>query len=508
MPAEVLVRLERVDTPLSPGTIHFHPRYEHFLKRCGLETAADVLDLSGEIVCGHPTRHVARVELKNRVVYLKREHVVGWQDRFKNARAGFGWVSKCEREARTLQRLEAAGLTGPQWLAYGTDVEGRAFLMIDELAGTEARRLLGDTSLSLAQRRKAIAAAGRSAAALHDAGFATPELAAKHLFVGPDRDSATLIDWQSAPPPGTVAEAERIRSLAGLHASVAEDLAGPRDRLRFLRAYLGTRGRTRHRLRSIEKLAAKQRSRSSKRDQRQSTVTAPQRLVWLRGEEVCAIPDLVPFWPRDVDGPPFYIEGHSQHDEEWVTFSNGRRGLVKRFRTTDLLGRTFAALRGRPWRSPGATAGRILFHLERFGIPAPRLLAFGQRTTGRTTAESFVLFEPTPNGFAVSAAIERFSAENRDELLNGAGRLLRRLHDAGCRLRSAKNPRLTAFEDGKLELSSPFAVELFKRISNAVRARDQTELCNRELGISNDSDRQTVLASYAGAGRIAGNWVR
>jgi hypothetical protein len=37
--------------------------------------------------------------------------------RLKNYRAGFGWVSRCEREAMTLQALESCGLPGPQWLA-------------------------------------------------------------------------------------------------------------------------------------------------------------------------------------------------------------------------------------------------------------------------------------------------------------------------------------------------------------------------------------------------------
>ena len=39
----------------------------------------DYLDLPGEIVSGHPDRHVARVEVDGRVCYLKRQHRVGWR---------------------------------------------------------------------------------------------------------------------------------------------------------------------------------------------------------------------------------------------------------------------------------------------------------------------------------------------------------------------------------------------------------------------------------------------
>ena len=117
------------------GFIAHHPRYKAWLLRAGIDTPYAALNLTGEVVCGHPARHVARVELAGRrVAYLKREHVVGWPTRLKNFRAGFGWVSRSEREAETLRRLEAAGLPGPQWLAYGEDARGRAFLLVDEVA--------------------------------------------------------------------------------------------------------------------------------------------------------------------------------------------------------------------------------------------------------------------------------------------------------------------------------------------------------------------------------------
>ena len=108
------------------------------LVRRGFEDPRALLDLSGEIVGGHPDRHVVRVVLgtgRGRVVaYLKREHRVPVRDRIANACAGFGFVSKSVREARTLEQLRAAGVPVPRVLAYG-ECGGRAFLLVRALRG-------------------------------------------------------------------------------------------------------------------------------------------------------------------------------------------------------------------------------------------------------------------------------------------------------------------------------------------------------------------------------------
>src|SRR5690242_9263267 len=101
MPVETAERIPRVrSSSVVPRSafraprsfVVFHPRYERFLRRCGVGSAEAALALRGEVVCGHPDRHVARVELgggsARRVVYLKREHVVGLRTRLKNRLAG------------------------------------------------------------------------------------------------------------------------------------------------------------------------------------------------------------------------------------------------------------------------------------------------------------------------------------------------------------------------------------------------------------------------------------
>ncbi|MBN9120889.1 MAG: phosphotransferase, partial [Planctomycetes bacterium] len=182
------------------GTLTVDPAFEELFALAGLTTAAAFLGLPGEVVTGHPDRNVTRVVLPgtDRAFYLKRQHVVGWREKWRNRRAGFGWVSRCGREADLLQRLRAAGLPAPRWAAFGTH-GSRAFLLLEEVPGAvELRRLLSDNELSPTDRRHIAENIGRAVAAVHAAGFTTPDLTAKHVLVHPKSLAVTFLDWQSA----------------------------------------------------------------------------------------------------------------------------------------------------------------------------------------------------------------------------------------------------------------------------------------------------------------------
>jgi hypothetical protein len=436
------------------------------------------------VVSGHADRHVVRVELRagsgSRVAYLKREHTDSLRWKLRNWVAGFGWVSRCEREAKTLSALEAAGLPGPQWLACGTDARGRAFLLVDELAGaTELPTLLADgTDLCrLAER------IGTTLGELHAAGFGTPDLAAKHLLVGDG--AVSVIDWPSAPKPGRVREVDVVRWLGRLHAGVAEELADTRERLRVLWAYRRACRRLGRGVplpfgfmaKAIHAAAGRAGAKAKR-----PTPDATQRLVWVRGEEVVAIPEVAADWPTPAVGEPFYPPtptptpppGH----RERVTLPGGQSAVLVRFHTVDPVGRMLATLRERPWRSPSATAARVLFHLQRHAIPAPRLLAFGQRMTSPTEAESFVCAEMPPGVVSLESYLAHpdTTPATRAAALAECERLLGCLHDAGLRpvVGSAHDPLFVVSVDGTLSVAvgSPFAVRLAKRITRSQRTAD------------------------------------
>lgn len=441
-----------------------NPRYRNRLAAHGLDDAAALLELPGEVVSGHPDRHVVRVDVPEiGTCYLKRQHRVDLGERLRQWRAGFGGVSRCVREATVLRELHASGFAAPNWIAYG-ECGGRAFLLVEELnACVELRRFLSDSALSLEERRHFVERFARTVAELHAAGFTTPELTAKHAFVNPDTFAITLIDWQNA----SRAASSEASGLGSLHASLAEETATPSERLRFLWAYRRT-ARIAERFsvlaRRIDRDAARLASRRSIRDQRQPAVAAiDQRLVWLADEAVCAIPEVAATWPEPPIAAPFYVSD-PRAVEVRVALPDGRAAVLVRGHCFAPFARLRDRLRGRCWRSPGATIGRVLFHLQRYGIPAPQLFAFGQRLTGVASAEWFALYEP-PTGRPITEAAPSVEA------------LLAQLHDAGCR------PDLRAglpfwCDRGRACVGDPRGIRIVRRVTARDRRADRRALFN------------------------------
>jgi tRNA A-37 threonylcarbamoyl transferase component Bud32 len=401
MPVETPATARRIDSATviemaksTRGRLVVHSRYRAWLAKCGLTTPEAFLALRGEIVSGHNDRNVSRVELTAgtvpRVVYLKREHRVGWRVRWRNWREGFGFICRSEREARVLAHLDDLALPAPQWIAHGTDSHGRAFLLVDDIAGSLDLRIAAKTQRDPLLRREACERIGTAIAELHGAGVTTPDLAAKHVFVRHDAGAVTLIDWPSARLGEALSLIARIDAFAQLDASLTDSLASPRERLRVLRSYL-RRQRGLPPLKRLARQIARRsftfRHRSSIRDQRYDPANS-QRLVWLaEEEEVCAIPALAKIWPMPATCPPYYAP-------RFETIKSGESIIVLApddWPATLIRWRTWT-LRGRSWRSPAMRLARSLFASEREGRGSSKLLAFGERFTRAFIVESFVLF--------------------------------------------------------------------------------------------------------------------
>ena len=457
--------------PAGGGWVEVHP---DFADRLAGATAADLLDLPGEVVSGHADRHVVRVELPgwDQALYLKRQHRVTWRERLRQWRAGFGWRSRCGREAALLIQLAATGLPAPRWIAHGEDGHGRAFLLVEELTGcVELRRLCGDPRLSPQDRIRLAEQLGRAVAAVHAAGFDTPDLTAKHLFVNPAAGAVTLIDWQSATRSRAGHYKPFFRELSGLHASLADHLASPRERFRFLRAYVRAADMRQNPVALyadlIDTRAADARGRRSVRDQRQPVVTGTaKRLVWLAGEAVCAVPDVAADWPTPAVCAPFYSSAAGTCS---FTLPDGRPAELVTGTTVAPLGRLAAWLRGRPWRSAGATLGRVLFHLDRYGIPAPQLFAFGQRETGAASAEWFALYEPPAGRPLADWRSANLPKDRREDVFDQCRRLLTELHDAGCR---PTGPVFWVDDDDRVSVGGVRNIRIVRNIGARDRYRD------------------------------------
>ena len=411
------------------GWLVVHPDHRTLLALHHLDSPADLLDLPAIVVNGHVGRNVSSVRLGELTAYLKREHRVALRTRWKNFLAGFGFVSMSEREANVLRYLESQDLNGPGWLAYG-EYRGAAFLLVSD-AGTPAPT----TNV----RALAIAVAR-----IHHAGVDQPDLFAKHVFT----DAAgriTLLDWQQARLGRETSPSQRIRSLAALLATAPEH-TGRTDRLRFLKAYLAESGAREWKpfARLILAEAAILRKRPGIRRQRTQATAACQPLVRIQGETVCAIPAVA----DDLRNEVIIRQLHdASRTSAPVMLPAGTRWKAAEYRQP--WGRLWAAVRGKAWRSAELKLARLVMHLERHGIPAPGIVAYGQRTAG-LLATSFVAYEGS------------VAAESRMKLPE----LVRALHAAGVVLRDLPgSARPFAIVDGRAVVNDPACFELVKKLS-------------------------------------------
>jgi hypothetical protein len=407
-------------------------------------------------------------------------------------------------------------------LAYGTADDGRAFLLIDDLAGqSDLRAALRDPRLSAAGRKKLAALVGRAVAGLHAAGFAPSDLSAKHVFVDRALSRVTVIDWQNASHAGPVTPDRRVRTFALLHATVADTLATARDRLQVLRAYRKNLPAVtiswRTFVRGIVRAARPLKRNSSVRDQQADARTsADLRLVWLAGEAVCVVRGLERQWPNPPVSPPFYPGPQAAGPdpaEQHVGLPDGRTAMLFRYTTRSWLGRAWSGIRGRAWRSPAAVAARTLFQLQRFDAPAPRLLAFGQRLTTPSSAESFVLTDRAPGDEPLAERLTRPFPGPLDRFLylRQCGRAVRALHDAGCRLsrtRPEAEPLLVKPDDGIL-LNAPEAVDRVKRLPTRDRFADVQRVLFALHDVTTKSDRLRIALGYLdNTGGLPARWRR
>lgn len=435
------------------------PDRREWLDGLSLRSARDFLALPGVVVSGHVGRNVSRVELDGTTVYLKREHVVRLRDRYRSWRDGFGLASMSAREAAVLDHLERHRLPGPRCLAFG-EADRQGFLLVEAAEGAKELRALIPFPDELADR------IGRTIARIHAAGLDQPDLFAKHVLVRPDDLAVTILDWQRAIVRRPVPWSNRVRALAALHATCPDDLIPDSTWAHLLTAYLADA--TRHERGGpapdrfaewVRQSADRLRDRKGFRSQRVATTSVTQELVRFAGETVCAVPEIAGFVGREI--PIAALYDHS-HDGRQISLPTGRIGLLRASRYRLPIGRWCATLRGRSWRSPELQAARLLFHLERHGIPAPKLLAYGQTAAHGLAARSFVLTSPPaagPVGPADESAV-------RD--------LLDRLHAAACRL-IAIGPDGQPFgvADGRVVISEVSRLRLCRTFSRRRARRDQ-----------------------------------
>jgi len=417
--------------------VWINPRWREALHQQGLARAADLLRLPGVILCGHPDRHVLKVE-GGISAYLKKEHHVPFRDRLANAWAGYGFTSKSTREAKTLQAAARAGVACPEVLAHGA--RGRqAFLLLRERPEMIELRhyLIGHDS----EKRALARALGHELARLHAGGFQHGDLYSKHVLAGPG-PRFCFLDWQRARKWKRVPTAVRQLDLAMLDATVPDELVSNRARLACLRAYLGkTSGSTwKAWARFVRELSVKLlRKRRVQNLRRLPMAVGAQDLIWLDGERLCVTRSFreelgkrVPEWLR------FGSIQKNEAQRRQISLADGRTGDFVQRSTRGFLHRLVSWWRRQP--APEVCRAATIFRLERYRIACPKLLAFGHRAVG-WRRDSFLLTEPAPSSATLRDALDpSVPLTKRCLWLRRAGTFLRRLHESGYILgRQAKD---------------------------------------------------------------------
>ena len=264
--------------------------------------------------------------------------------------------------------------------------------------------------------------------------------------------------------------AEPAPGLAALRATAPTELFPDTTWDRLLTAYLAEsahRGPTAMDLGglrgSVGRAAAAVLRRAAVRSQRAIPATSVvQELVRIDGERACAVPEVADALRGELALATLYDPAN---DGRPISVPGGRSGALRLRRYVLPFGRWWAAIRGRSWRSPELRAARLLFHLERHGIPAPKLLAYGQMVPAFAPARSFVVSDPSgaqpvrPNDAAVVRA------------------LLDRLHAAGCRLLGV-DPAGEPFgmAGGQAVIRDVRLLRLAKRLTRSQIDRDRARL--------------------------------
>lgn len=376
------------------------PEWRERLAAEGLTTCAGFQAIEGPIISGHPGRHVLRIQIGDETCYLKREHAVTWRERLSSWLAGWGYCSVSRREALTLDEVRSHGIDAPEWIACGESPDGRAFLLLRGLPDVESlrERLERGAERTVGERRVLARRLARRIAAIHDAGFAYPDLYAKHVLVDPAGEGFTFLDWQRSARPRRIGWTQRCRDLAALHASLPVELADNDVRLTFLLAYYRAAkdqsldfGRVCRRIhRRTEVLL----QRGSLREQRLARQGESQPLYWIRGEELC-----LSEMGRTMLDPEEIQQSVSMRIDRGgcadlpITIGGNRCQLTVR-RTMRRFGVMMDSIRGRRWQAPESRQAANLLRCERLG-ETPRLLAFGQRTASHGVVDSFLLCLPS-----------------------------------------------------------------------------------------------------------------
>lgn len=238
------------------------------LVRAGLLDFAAVMSRTeGEPVKAQLTsRQVHRLRLDDgRVVYLKRYFAIPFIDALRDRLLGRGYDSGIERERLALTRLAEIGISAPQVLVAAEDRSGglvrSGYLVTRGLPVRQSLETwLREGAPSNNEIEEALVFVAMLVKRMHEQGVNHRDLYLAHLMIDEAPVPVHVMDLNRADCRKVVPRRWRVKDLAALQVSTPRARVSLRQRLIFLRLYLGEDLR-RHRdlIRAIDRKAARMR---------------------------------------------------------------------------------------------------------------------------------------------------------------------------------------------------------------------------------------------------------
>lgn len=248
--------------PLPGGGMWIDRRFRDSLERAGLVSfQAMMATTTGRLLRALPDRENWRLDLPEdpappRGAFLKKHHVRGWKGWL---RAKLGWgpgMTPGRVEAVNVARLERERIAAMSLIAFGERLHENglceSFVLTEELSGhvqldhfLRARfpsLATGRTPADERDLRSLIAEVGDLARQFHEHGFNHRDFYCCHFFIReapPGRFHARLIDLQRVERRRFNRRRWLVKDLAQLAYSCPKERISRRDRVAFIKRYLG-----------------------------------------------------------------------------------------------------------------------------------------------------------------------------------------------------------------------------------------------------------------------------
>ena len=223
--------------------------YAEALRPLGLGTMEGVKSFRGELIKNHKGRRdIQRLQIENEgrplTLFLKRNRQPYKKDGLTSlfTRGTVGSLSRIEWEnALALQR---AGLAVAEPVAWGEECgplwERFSFILTAAARGESTLDKFLNSKPDAGEQARVLDALARFVRKLHDAGFASPDLFTRHLFLTRGAEPQfCLIDMARLDRRPNISPALRARDLAALHVTTPLRHLPGSARRRFLRRYGG-----------------------------------------------------------------------------------------------------------------------------------------------------------------------------------------------------------------------------------------------------------------------------